>query len=782
MTSEANTDNDLLMAERAAQAERERLLPHALPTAETISARDALLRKLRSAFADEIAEEEVGYGIGFDEGKQANPFSRESGESIARAVTELGTSTNPRVNFAYAGNSRVDIPVHPPRPDRITAAEMPIQCAVNVSEGRFKEVDTMSRLAPRPATTGDPLTIFTAVNRPSAGAVTHANVLGILVQLFGVQNALQAGFRASTLPFVPYNVVYARIADRQLFLDDPYYVAYAELTGVRLPQDQLDVLQAMFSPGGASNFVWTQAADPDAPEESDNMHTIGRNVLPGASLTHQIYYFDTVVGRRGTVGGRVFTLPAVEGLIGSISKDLPRLDVEQAMMEASAYIHVYAAPEPDGRADREEHRGAKLRDQHAEGPLGPTDLLLPPEPAARRAGANFNEMPHYDGGVIVHPNVPRTAAPDLRNDGANFRHGVQQAIPRLRDWNADNMRFHTVINDGQAVMVRIRVLGGVAPPEFFVYVEGTVWERPFSLQELVDLGLALTLAQAWFDRWQAEWIDYAQPAPPDNEPEGPYSAYRSIFCGVDAETVYLFPTYDPLHVLGLLAGFYVVPGREQRVDILPARNAYVASQLAATTLSWFYQRALYVRKLDGNVFAYSEYAAHHLMFSVPYAYRVVTSPREHTRLQYPWGNNQAMDPMPAFAAGNKSSYIGYDIEGVVALDSPGVISVGDTAGKGLAKLDAWARAVWAATGVLVSPDAFAIEPRFIYTDAGVAGTVIRFVHPFGLPFKVNRRERQLRANLFELGPTEQKARYYSRGVLPFDPSGPVPLHVSREIR
>jgi len=251
---------------------------------------------------------------------------------------------------------------------------------------------------------------------------------------------------------------------------------------------------------------------------------------------------------------------------------------------------------------------------------------------------------------------------------------------------------------------------------------------------------------------------------------------------VDSETIYVFPTYDPLHVLGLLSGFYLVPGREQRVDVLPARNAYVASQFAATSLSWFFQRAMYIRKLDGNALAFSEYMTHNLMFSVPYVYRVVTAPRELSRSQYPWGNNQAMDPLPMLSAGNKSSYIGYDIEALVHTDGPGVVSVGETVGRGLAKLDAWARAVWSATGVLMSPDAFAYEPRFIYTDVGVAPNTARFVHPFGLPFAINRREALVRANLFELGTTEQKARYYSRGVLPFDPSGPVPLHVSREIR
>jgi hypothetical protein len=351
-------------------------------------------------------------------------------------------------------------------------------------------------------------------------------------------------------------------------------------------------------------------------------------------------------------------------------------------------------------------------------------------------------------------------------------------LRRLQGWDGDTMRFVDVENDGQAVLVRVDTDYGVEPPAFFEQLPNGEYQRAFALGELVELGVQQALALAWFDRWQADWMIFVQPEPPDNQPSGAYQSYRNIYCGIDEHTVWLFPTFDPLHVLGLLAGFYLVPGREQSVDLLPGRYNYVASQFAATSLSWFVQRAMYIRKLDGNEFAFGERAVHHMMFSVPYVYRVVTSPRELTRLQYPWGNNQALDPLPMLGTGNKSSYVGYDIEAIVAEDGPGVISVDATMGRGLAKLDAWARAVWGATGVLVSPDVFAYEPRFIYTVVGAG----HLVHPFGLPFKINRRENLVRANLFELGSTKQAARYFSRGVLPFDPLSPVPQHLSREIR
>jgi hypothetical protein len=622
------------------------------------------------------------------------------------------------------------------------------------------------------------MTIFTAVNRPAMGAVTHANVIGLLVQLFGVQNALQAGFRAATLPYTPYQVVYGRIADRQFFLDDPYYKNFTELTGVRLPQDQLDVMHALFSPGGAANFLWTTAADPDEPEDTDLMHTICRNELPGPAIVQQLYYYDSVVGRRGTVGGRVFTLAAVEGLIGSLAKDLPQTDVNQANMEAAAYIHVYAAPERVGEAEADEHRGARVRVVHPAGPLGPHRPLPLPEPGQRRAGADYNELPVLVADRIVFPEVPRTSAPDLRRDWRPFYNGIRAVLNRLEHWDGNTMRYLATDNDGHAVVVYIDVDVGVEPPPFFEQMPLGNFRRAFALGELVDLGMQLALAQAWFDRWQAEWLEYSQPAPPDNQPDGPYGMYRNIYCGIDQETVWLFPTFDALHVLGLLAGVFLVPGREQRVDLLPGRYAYTASQFAATSLSWFFQRAMYIRKLDGNELAFSERAAYHLMFSVPYVYRVVISPRELTRAQYPWGNNQALDPLPMLSAGNKSSFIGYDIEAAIAEDSVGVVSVLNTMGRGLAKLDAWARAVFATTGVLVSPDFFTTQPRFVYTVVGVGV----FVHPFGLPFRINRREGVVRANLFELGGTKQGARYYSRGVLPFDPGAPVPIHLSREIR
>jgi len=187
---------------------------------EAVLAREARTKDSVLSMLNDLArdspQEEPDFGLaGFNARLHDDPFAAAEETVRARRITQIGTTLAAAPNYLTQGNSVIGVPIHPQREGRIETVRAPTQVAVQLSGDVDKEIASLTRQGLRPVNIGDSEVLFASVHQQVASTITHADIKGLLVQLYIAQLGLQGGYRPSTFGRVGFDVRLVDATDRQ---------------------------------------------------------------------------------------------------------------------------------------------------------------------------------------------------------------------------------------------------------------------------------------------------------------------------------------------------------------------------------------------------------------------------------------------------------------------------------------------------------------------------------------------------------------------------------------
>jgi hypothetical protein len=302
------------------------------------------------------------------------------------------------------------------------------------------------------------------------------------------------------------------------------------------------------------------------------------------------------------------------------------------------------------------------------------------------------------------------------------------------------------------------------------------WAAFFGLRELVQAGIvsAVDAVSVYRTGFSPELAGALRP--PNNELAGDYVAYRNIFQGIDSAQRLGFPTFDMVHVAGVLTGLFHVKGTRGGGVTRTASDNFVAMHGVATNFAHFWSRAVTLRKVDPQLLRRELKMGGEMVLGMPYGYQSVVYPGVLEQEAYPWGSWEHLEVAPLIVSTNNTdSFVGFGYSGkAVGDEKQGWLSVIDS---DVQLVDAWVRAVASAAGSVPLFTRTVIPARFVYHLLAQD----RFAHPFCTPMRVQRRG-GARANLLAVAPALEDMRIQTSGVFPFDPfSSAAPVAVTRRV-